>query len=112
MASWPVSARTVELGLYRRDREDCEQLTEAWGDKVTVVVRHIPESEDHEGSFEAVTMTRVPYNVSITGSDRDSAKDALSHLLEGLRSFGFSGRVTVEDATYVGGVQRYEIQAG
>jgi hypothetical protein len=78
-------------------------LTEAWGSKATVVVHHVPESEDYEGGFEAVTMTGVPYNVSVTGSDPESAEDALNHLLDGLRAFGFSRRVAVEDATWSAG---------
>jgi hypothetical protein len=86
-------------------------LTETWGDKVTVVVHHVPESEDYEGGFEAVTMVGVPHNVTITGSDRDSAEAALNHLLGGLRAFGLSGRVAVEDATGLGRVERYEIEA-
>lgn len=85
-------------------------MTEAWGGKVTVVVHHVPESADYEGGFEAVTMMGVPYNVSVNGSDPDSAEGALDHLLHALRSFGFTGRFAVEDATYIGGVQRYEIQ--
>lgn len=85
-------------------------MTETWNGKVTVVVHHVPETEDYEGGFEAVTMMGVPYNVIVTGSDRDSAEAALNHLLDGLRAFGFAGRVAVEDATYIGGVQRYEIE--
>ncbi len=84
-------------------------MTEAWGGKVTVVVHHVPESKDYEGGFEAVTMTGVPHNVSVTGSDRDSAEAALNHLLDGLRAFGFTGRVAVENATGLGQTRRYEI---
>jgi hypothetical protein len=82
----------------------------SWGDKVTVVLHHIPESEESEGEYEAVTMKGVPHGVSITGSDPDSAEAALNRLVSGLKAFGFVGRVTVEDATYVGGVQRYEVE--
>ena len=85
-------------------------MTEGWGGKVTVVIHHVPESEDYEGGFEAVTMMGVPHNVSITGSDPDSGEGALNHLLDGLRAFGFTGRIAVQDATYIGGVQRYEIE--
>ncbi len=87
-------------------------MTEAWSEKVTVVVHHVPESEDYEGGFEAVTMAGVPHNVSVTGSDPESAEDALNHLLDGLRAFGFIGRVAVEDATRPGQVDRYEVPAG
>jgi hypothetical protein len=86
-------------------------LTETWGGKVTVVIHHVPESEDYEGGFEAVTMMGVPHNVSVTGSDRDSAEVALNHLLDGLQAFGFAGCVAVEDATGLGRVDRYEVQS-
>ncbi len=87
-------------------------MTEIWEEKVTVVVHRVPESEGFEGGFEATTMTGVPHNVSVTGGDPSSAEGALNHLLDGLRAFGFAGRVAVEDATYVGGVQRYEVRVG
>lgn len=80
-----------------------------WGDKVTVILHHVPESEESEECYEAVTMKGVPHGVIITGSAPDSAEGALNHMLNGLRAFGFTGRVVVEDATYIGGVQRYEV---
>ena len=86
-------------------------MSSSWGEKVTVVLHHIPESEDFEGGFEAVTMTGVPHGVSIAGSDPDSTEGALGHLLDGLRAFGFSGRVAIEDATGIGRVDHYEIPA-
>ncbi len=82
---------------------------QGWDERVTVVVHHMPDTEDFEGGYEAVTVTGVPHGVSITGSDPDSAEGALNHLLDGLRALGFAGRVAVEDATYIGGVLRYEI---
>lgn len=87
-------------------------MSEQWGDKVTVIVHRIPEAEDFEGGYEAATMMGVPYNVAISGSDSDSAEGALNHLLDSLRVFGFYGRVAVEDATYIGGVKRYEVEVG
>lgn len=87
------------------------QEIESWGERVAVVVHRVPETEDFEGGYEAVTMTGVPHGVSVTGSDPDSAESALNHLIDGLRAFGFAGRVAVEDATYIGGVQRYELAA-
>jgi hypothetical protein len=84
--------------------------TTTWGEEVTVIVHHIPESEDSEDGFEAVTMKGVPYGVSISGYDSDRAEDALDQLLDGLRTFGFAGRVIVEDATEPGPSMRYEIQ--
>ena len=83
-----------------------------WGKKVTVVLHRTPEDEGFEGGFEAVTSAGVPHGVSVTGSDGDSAEGALRHLLRGLRAFGFAGRVAVEDATGVGRVERYEVEAG
>ena len=81
-----------------------------WEGEVTVLLHHIPESEDSEASFEAVTMKGVPYGVSITGGDLDSAEGALDQLLDGLRAFGFAGRVVVEDATKPGRPERYELR--
>lgn len=84
-------------------------MGEGWDEKVTVVLHHVPESEDFEGGFEAVTIMGVPHGVSITGSDPNSTEGALNHLLDGLRAFGFSGRVAIEDATRIGRVDRYEV---
>ena len=52
----------------------------------------------------------MPHGVSITGSDQDSAEEALNRLLDALRTFGFAGRVTVDDATHIGGTQRTDIE--
>lgn len=87
-------------------------MREGWDEQLTVVVYHVPESEDFEGGFEAVTMVGVPYGVSIKGSDPSSAEGALAHLLDGLRAFGFAGRVLVEDASGLGHVERYEVETG
>lgn len=84
----------------------------AWGDKVTVIIHRVPESEDSEGGYEAVTMMGVPHNVVVTGSGHESAEAALNHLLSGLEAFGFTGRVAVEDATGIGGTQQYEVEVG
>lgn len=81
-----------------------------WGGEVTVVLHHIPESEDSEAGFEAVTMKGVPYGVIITGDDPDSAENALVRLVDGLQAFGFAGRVVVEDATSPGRPERYELR--
>jgi hypothetical protein len=78
---------------------------------VTIVLHHILESEESEGGYEAVTMKGVPHGVSITGSDPDSAEEALNQLISSLKAFGFARRAAVEDATYIGGVQRYEVEA-
>ena len=81
-----------------------------WCEKVTIVVHHVPESEESEEGYEAVTMKGVPHGVSITSEDPNNAEEALNRMLDALRAFGFAGRVTVDDATYIGGVQRYEIE--
>ncbi len=80
-----------------------------WGDKVTVLVHHVPESEESEGGYEAVTMSGVPLGVSVL-TEADSPPEALERLLGALKVFGYSGTVAVEDATYIGGVQRYELE--
>lgn len=81
----------------------------AWGERVLVVVYHVPESEESEGGYEAVTMGGTPLGVSVTAGDADAASGAVEQLIGALRVFGYSGAVTVEDATYIGGVKRYEI---
>lgn len=81
-----------------------------WASKVTVVVHRVPETEDYEGGFEAVTMTGVPGTVTVTATDRDDKEEAFRSLLEDLRTFGFSGRVAVEDATILGRPERYEVE--
>ncbi len=86
-------------------------MADEWSDEVMVVMHHVPESEDYEGGYEATTMKGVPHDVIVTGSDRDSVEAALGHLLDGLRAFGFTGRVAVEDFTEPGQVERYEIEA-
>lgn len=86
-------------------------MREGWGNEVGIVVHHVPEDEDYEGGYEATTVMGVPHNVIVTGSDRDSVESALGHLLDGLRAFGFTGRVAVEDFTEPGRVERYEIEA-
>ena len=123
LQSFETNAQPGPRGLtgaqaFGRLSQDCseatwkgEQLTEAWGDEVTVVMHHVPESEDYEGGYEATSMTGVPYNVIVTGSDRDSVEAAIGQLVNGLRAFGFTGRVTVEDFTEPGRVERYEIEA-
>ena len=106
----PLFAGTEDLA----HRNEIEALLgvagkSTWGGRVTVVLHRVPESEEHEGGYEATTMAGVPHGVIVSGGDRDSAEAALNHLLDGLKAFGFKGRVAVEDATYVGGVQRYEV---
>ena len=83
-------------------------MSEGWGDKVTVVLHYVREDEAFESGYEAVTMTGVPTNVIVTGTDDESAEGALSHLSSGLRAFGFTGRIAVEDATTAGRIDRYE----
>lgn len=84
----------------------------SWGERVTVIIHHRPEDEDFAGGYEATTITGVPCNVIVTGDDENSAEGALSHLLSGLKAFGFRGRVAVEDATGLGRPERYEVEVG
>lgn len=81
-----------------------------WGDKVVVVVHHVPESEESEEGYEAVTMGGMPLGVSITASDSDTAQEALDRLLGALKVFGYIGAVTVEDATQMGEIERYQLE--
>src|SRR5215211_3615674 len=109
----PLFAGTEDLA----HRDEVEALLgvahkSTWGEEVTVIVHHVPESEESEEGYEAVTMKGVPHGVIITGSAPDSAEAALNRLLDGLKAFGFRGRVAVEDATYIGGVERYEVETG
>lgn len=85
-------------------------MSDSWGKQVTVVLHYIPESQEFEGGFEAVTLIGVPHGVSIAGSDPHSAEGALNSIISGLRTFRFSGGVNVEDTTYIGSVQRYEVR--
>lgn len=84
-------------------------MGERWAEKVTIVLHYVPEDEGFEGGFEAVTMSGVPHDVSITGSDPTSAEGALNHLLDGLAALGFEGKAAVEDATTPGTMERYEV---
>jgi hypothetical protein len=106
----PLLAGTEDLA----HRDEVEALLgvahrSSWGEEVTIVLHHIPESEESERGYGAVTMVGVPHGVSIAGNSPDSAEDALNRLLNGLRAFGFQGRVAVEDATEPGRIERYEI---
>ena len=83
-----------------------------WGEDVTVIVHHVPESEESEEGYEATTMKGVPFGVIITGHSEESAEQALTQLVSGLKAFGFVGRVVVEDATNPGPVERYEMPVG
>lgn len=82
----------------------------AWGDQVTVVVHHIPESEETEGGYEAVTMSGVPLGISVSTGEMETAQEALDRLLSALSIFGFAGTVGVEDTTYIGSVQHFDIE--
>jgi hypothetical protein len=83
-----------------------------WADRLTVVVHRVPDSEESEGRYGAVTMAGVPLGVSVEATDADTAEGALERLLGALKAFGYSGPVAVEDATYVGGIERYEVEVG
>ena len=48
-------------------------MSEGWGDRVTVVLHNVPETEDFKGGFEAVTMMGVSHNISITRIDTFSS---------------------------------------
>lgn len=79
-----------------------------WAEQVAVVVHRVPETEEYEGGFEAATMGGVPGMVTVTATDRDSKEEAFERLREGLRAFGFTGTLAVQDATGLGRPVRYE----
>lgn len=108
----PVNSSLVGTEGFVGDR-DVAAFTPAppgseWGDKATALVHRVPESEESEGGYEVVTMSGVPLGVSIM-TEADSPPEALERLLGALKVFGYSGPVAVEDATYIGSVQRYEL---
>ncbi len=83
-----------------------------WAEKVTVVVHRVPETEEYEGGFEAITMSEVPETVTVSAGDRDSKEEAFERLRQGLRAFGFTGTLDVQDATVLGRPVRYEVGIG
>src|SRR5215203_5567794 len=98
----PLFAGTEDLA----HRDEVETLLgvvqeSTWGEEVTVVLHHVPESEESEGEYEAVTMKGVPHGVVISSSDPDSKVGAVNNLFDGIKAFGFAGRVTVEDETFI-----------
>jgi hypothetical protein len=92
----------VLLGVARR---------RGWDETVTVLLHHVPDSEEFEGGYEAETMKDVPNDVRISCDDPDSMEEALDHFIGGLALLGFEGRVVVEDAAELGPKQRYEVEA-
>lgn len=61
------------------------------------------EDEGYEGGYEATTLSGVPQSLTgTTSSGRNSRTDALNDLLTGLRTFGFTERLAVQDATELG----------
>lgn len=109
-ADEPLFAGTEDLA----HKNEIEALLGAvvggsWGDRVMVIVHYRPEDQDFGGGYEATTLTGVPHNVIVTGGDEDSAEGALNQLLDGLKAFGFRGRVAVQDATGLGRPERYEL---
>jgi hypothetical protein len=54
------------------------------GERVVVVVHHVPESEEAEESYAATTLTGVPLGVSVEATDAATAGEALERLLGAL----------------------------
>jgi hypothetical protein len=79
-----------------------------WGERVVVMLHHIPESEEAEETYEATTLVGVPFGAVVTHSDAASPREALDGLLNSLAAFGYSGLVSVEDATHEEGMRRYD----
>ena len=81
-----------------------------WGESVSVVLHHVPESEESEEAYEAVTMGGTPLGVSITAESPGNPREALERLLGALAAFGYSGRVAVQDVAEAGISERYEVE--
>jgi hypothetical protein len=79
-----------------------------WGMRLTVAIHYVPESEDSEAYYEAVTMGGTPYGVSVVAEDSDAAQAALDRLFGSLAAFGYAGTVAVEDMTGPGAPRRFE----
>ena len=79
------------------------------GEGVTVLLHRVPETGGAEGGFEATVMKGVPLGVPVIAFE-DTAREALGRLLRALTAFGFSGKVTVEDATELGRLERHEVR--
>ncbi len=89
--------------------DDDRAANSAWGAVVAVTLYHEPEDEAFEGGYGAVTMSGVPENVQIKGTDLDTAGVALQHLTAGLTALGFGGRLLIHDVTVPGSNTRYEM---
>lgn len=85
-------------------------MSEGWGDEVMVVVSYTPEDAEVSGGYEAITLAGVPHGVIVYGVDEYSAQGALNHLLAGLRAFGFTGFISVEEFGEDGRRERYEVE--
>ncbi len=55
---------------------------------MVVIFRHLQETGEYEGGYQAVTTLGVPHSVPVIGCDRISARAALDHapLLQNLMS--------------------------
>jgi hypothetical protein len=80
-----------------------------WKQEITVVLQHVPESDDGPSEYRAETLSGVPNDVVISGGSQSSSREALDHLLGGLSLMGFSGTVVVEDDAGRG-FDRYEVE--
>lgn len=76
--------------------------------RLTIALHRVPETEDYAGGYEATTMGGTPRGVVISSTGHASSGEALEDFLAALGELGFSGPVSVEDATYLGGVHRYD----
>lgn len=83
-----------------------------WAGRVSVVLHHVPESEESEEGYEAVTMGGVPLGAIVTYSDAETAQEALDGLLGTLAAFGYRGTVAVQDVTQSGRSDSYEVEIG
>lgn len=62
----------------------------SWHERVSVVLHHVPESEEGPEEYRAETLSGVPNDVKIEGGG-GSARAALDHLLGGAVAHGLPG---------------------
>ena len=85
-------------------------LKPRWQGKAVVILHSVSENAESGGGYVAETLSGIPYGVMVSSGEQDTAEQALNQIIAALHAFGFTGRVEVEDVTYIGHVQRYEVQ--
>ena len=81
-----------------------------WGNQVGVTLLLERGEGGHPDAYQVITMSGVPYGVTITAEDSGGKVEALERLVAGLKTFGFRGRVLIHDVTEVGSSEQYEVE--